>query len=74
MTLQIKITEEKSKYVILDLQNGFDPTFMLSLLRLEGTAKPNTCQRKMLGRNHPQVVEEEVRWFLWIHQTLPSLT
>jgi hypothetical protein len=47
MTLQIKITEEKSKYVILDLQNGFDPTFMLSLLRLEGTAKPNTCQRKV---------------------------
>jgi len=47
MTLQIKITEEKSKYVILALQNGFDPAFLLSLLRLEGTAKPNTCQRKV---------------------------
>jgi hypothetical protein len=27
MTLQIKITEEKSKYVIMALQNGFDPAF-----------------------------------------------
>jgi hypothetical protein len=41
MTLQIKTTEEKSKYVILALQNGFDQAFLLSLLRLvEGTAKP----------------------------------
>ncbi len=56
-------------------QNAFGPALVLRLLRLiEGTAKPNTCQTKMLGRNHPQVVEEEVRWFLWIHQTLPSST
>jgi hypothetical protein len=48
VTLQIKITEEKSKYAILGLQNGLGPAYMLSLPRLvEGTAKPNTCQRKV---------------------------
>jgi hypothetical protein len=48
VTLQVKITEEKSKYAILALQNGLDPAYLLSLQRLvEGTAKPYTCQRNV---------------------------
>ncbi len=42
MTLQIQIGEEKSKHVILAQQNGFDPVFLQSLLRLSKGA-PKLC-------------------------------
>jgi hypothetical protein len=48
VTLQIKLYEEKPKHASLAQQNGFGPAFLHSLLRLvKGTAKPNTCQRKV---------------------------
>jgi hypothetical protein len=45
---KLKLDEEKLKNVCLALQNGFGPAFLHSLLRLvKGTAKPNTCQRRV---------------------------
>jgi hypothetical protein len=45
---KLKLDEEKLKHVGLALQNGFGPAFLHSLLRLvKGTAKPNTCQRRV---------------------------
>jgi hypothetical protein len=47
-TLQLKLEEEKSKHASLAQQNGFGPAFLYNLLRLvKGTAKPNTCQRRV---------------------------
>jgi hypothetical protein len=38
------LDEEKSKHASLAQQNGFNPAFLHSLLRLvKGTAKPDTC-------------------------------
>jgi hypothetical protein len=45
---KLKLEEEKSKQVDLAQNNGFDLAFLHSLLRLvKGTAKPNTCQRRV---------------------------
>jgi hypothetical protein len=46
--LQIELDEEKSKPAGLAQQNGFWPSILHNSLRLvKGTAKPNTCQRRM---------------------------
>jgi hypothetical protein len=42
------LDKEKSKHASLAQQNDFGPQFLHSLLRLvKGTAKPNTCQRRV---------------------------
>jgi hypothetical protein len=42
------LDKEKSKYAGLAQQNDFGPAFLHALLRLvKGTAKPNTCQRRV---------------------------
>jgi hypothetical protein len=42
------LDEEKSKHVGLAQHNGFGPAILPSLLLLvKGTAKPNTCHRRV---------------------------
>jgi hypothetical protein len=45
---KLKLDEDMSKHASLAQWIGFGPAFLHSLLRLvKGTAKPNTCQRKV---------------------------
>jgi len=48
---KLTLDEEKSTHVGLARQNGFGPAFLHSLLRLaKGTAKPNTCQTRVINK------------------------